>query len=48
VGLGKATVAIDDVSGRRELATIGFAQSTAWRSMRFCLVAVMLSQGRHD
>ena len=33
-GVGRATVGVDDGTGNRHVGTIGFAQSTAWHSIR--------------
>jgi hypothetical protein len=33
-GVGRATVAVDDGAGSQDVGTIGFAQSTAWHSIR--------------
>jgi hypothetical protein len=33
-GVGRATVDVDDGTGERDVGTIGFAQSTAWHSIR--------------
>lgn len=44
-GVGQATVKVDDGTGSQDLGTIGFAQSTAWHSIRSGLFRWTLQGG---